>query len=70
MRIKNHFHVNSLTLSLALKQRLGATQKWPIEVARRGGVSYFPYILLKEIQIMFSQLAEAIIKGLASGFVS
>ena len=33
------------------------------------GVSYFPYILLNEIQTMFSQLAEAIIKGLARGFV-
>ena len=29
----NHFHINGLALSLALKQRLGATQKWPIEGA-------------------------------------
>ena len=42
MRIKNHFHVNGLTLSLALKQRLGATQKWPIEVARRGEGKLLP----------------------------
>ena len=30
MRIKEHFHINGFGLSLALKQRLGATQKWPI----------------------------------------
>ena len=30
MRIKYHFHVSSFALSLALKQRLGATRKWPI----------------------------------------
>ena len=29
MRLKNRFHINGLALSLALKQRLGATQKWP-----------------------------------------
>ena len=29
MRIKNDFHINSFALSLALKQRLGATWKWP-----------------------------------------
>ena len=29
MRIKEHFHINGFALSLALKQRLGATQKWP-----------------------------------------
>ena len=33
------------------------------------GGSYFPYILLNEIQTVFSQLGKAIIKGLASGFV-
>ena len=27
--IKNHFHVFGVTLSLALKQWLGATRKWP-----------------------------------------
>ena len=31
MRTKNHFHVNDFTLSLTLKQRLGATPKWPID---------------------------------------
>ena len=30
MGIKNHFEVNGFTLSLALKQRLEATWKWPI----------------------------------------
>ena len=29
MKIKNHFHINSLALSLAFKQNLGATRKWP-----------------------------------------
>ena len=28
-RIKNHFHVIGLAFSLALKQWLGATRKWP-----------------------------------------
>ena len=31
MRIKNYFHINGFTLSLALKQRLESTWKWPIE---------------------------------------
>ena len=31
MRIKNHSHINGFALSLALKQRLEATGKWPIE---------------------------------------
>ena len=35
-----------------------------------GGGSYFSYILLNEIQTMFSQLAKPISKGLASGFVT
>ena len=35
MRIKNHFHLgNGLTLSLALKQRLGANRKWSRERTR------------------------------------
>ena len=29
MRIKLHFHINGFALSLALKQRLEVTQKWP-----------------------------------------
>ena len=32
MRIRNHFHINGVTLSLALKQRLEATQEWPISL--------------------------------------
>ena len=30
MGIRNHFLINSFARSLALKQRLGATRKWPI----------------------------------------
>ena len=29
MRIKKYFYVSGFVLSLALKQRLGATRKWP-----------------------------------------
>ena len=29
MRIKNHFHINGFARSLALEQRIEATQKWP-----------------------------------------
>ena len=32
MRMKNHFHINDYALSLALKQRLGTTRKWLIEI--------------------------------------
>ena len=32
MRVKNHFHNNGFALGLALKQRLEATRKWPIDV--------------------------------------
>ena len=32
MRIKKYFHINSFTLSLVMKQRLGTTCKWPIDV--------------------------------------
>ena len=28
--IKNHFHINGFVFSHALKQKLGATRKWPI----------------------------------------
>ena len=31
MTIKTHCHINSFALSLALKQRHGATRKWPIK---------------------------------------
>ena len=30
MRMKSSFHINSFVLSLALKERLGTTRKWPI----------------------------------------
>ena len=39
MRIKNNFHINSFTLSLTLKQRLGASQKWQIVVSKCGNIS-------------------------------
>ena len=29
MRIKNHFHINGFAHSLALKQRIETTRKWP-----------------------------------------
>ena len=32
MRIKMHYHINGFALWLTLKQRLGATWKWPITV--------------------------------------
>ena len=32
MRIKNHFHINGFGLSLALKQRLERTRKWPVAI--------------------------------------
>ena len=35
LTISNHFHVNGFALSLALKQRLEATRKWPIRYCLR-----------------------------------
>ena len=32
---KDCFHINGFALSLELKQRLGATRKWPIELLNR-----------------------------------
>ena len=32
MRIKMHYHINGFALWLTVKQRLGATWKWPITV--------------------------------------
>ena len=29
IRIANHFHINAFTLTLALKQRLLVTRRWP-----------------------------------------
>ena len=37
MTIKSHFYINGFALSLAFKERLGATRKWPIHYPRRGG---------------------------------
>ena len=32
MKINNHFHINSVAPSLALKQRFGSTRKWNIRI--------------------------------------
>ena len=32
LRIKIHFHINGFTLCLVLKQGLGATREWPIDL--------------------------------------
>ena len=32
MKINNHFHINSVALSLALKQRFGSTRTWNIRI--------------------------------------
>ena len=37
--MKNHFHLNGVALSLALKQRLGGTRKLPVL-----GVELFWYV--------------------------
>ena len=34
MRIESYFHINSFALSLALKQRIGTTRKWPIYLTK------------------------------------
>ena len=39
LRIKNHFHMNSFALSLALKQRLGVTRKWSIDERMKSSIS-------------------------------
>ena len=38
--------------------QLGVQVFYPYGMGRGGGGSYFPYILLNEIQTMFSQLAK------------
>ena len=43
MRIKNHFHINGFALSLALKQRLEATWKWPIKADLDGTIFAYDY---------------------------
>ena len=32
---KNHFHINGFALSLALKQKIGETLRWPIQHMER-----------------------------------
>ena len=32
---KNHFHINGFALSLALKQKIGETLRWPIQQMER-----------------------------------
>ena len=32
MRIANHFYISGFALSLVLKQRLGTTRKWPVDL--------------------------------------
>ena len=43
MRMKNDFHISGFSLSLALKQRLVATRKWPLPVKI---LFHYPPILL------------------------
>ena len=40
MRMENDFHINGFALSLALKQKLEATQKWPV---KKVNYSYFTF---------------------------
>ena len=40
MRMKNYFHINADALSLALKQRLGTTRKWLIEIVTLLSIGY------------------------------
>ena len=45
---KNHFRNNGFAFSLALKQRLGATRKWPIaELEEYTGLQYAVYPVLQ-----------------------
>ena len=41
MTIKSHFYINGFALRLALKERLGATWKWPITPPPPGGTPFF-----------------------------
>ena len=38
MKIYNHFHINGLALSLALKQRPGTTRKWLLAITIKNDV--------------------------------
>ena len=55
MRIRNHFHINGLALSLTLKQRLEATREWPISLNESVSGNYHkpPYssIVISLLQI-------------------
>ena len=37
MKVKNPFYINGFALSFALKKRLQATQKWPINALSPNG---------------------------------
>ena len=41
MRVKNYFHINDDALSLALKQRLGTTRKWLVEIVTLLSIGYY-----------------------------
>ena len=51
MRMRNRFHINSFALSLALKQRLEATRKWPILFRNQKVQLFWPPSLV----ILFSE---------------
>ena len=52
LKIKTHFHVNGFAISLALKQRPGSTQKWPIIFTFKAFM--YVSIRLKNIVLLFS----------------
>ena len=68
LRIKNHFHISSflIIVSLVLKQRLGATPKWPIAIewtkvlcilfCFQGFYSSLNYFLKKEFHVVFPRV--------------
>ena len=64
-----HVFLFRKTVNRTLPQKGELPLKNKTQQPEWGGGSYFPYILLNEIQTVFSQLGKAIIKGLASGFV-
>ena len=41
MKIKNHFHFNGFEIRLALKQRLGMTQKWPFFTRKQNSEGFW-----------------------------
>ena len=44
MRMKNHFHINGLVLSLASKKRLWAARKWPMVSRYENSINLSPFI--------------------------